>query len=61
MLSRTSMDRLLNKTDSSSVLKDGKTESVHGLLQHQSFLYVCQRLDTQLRGVAETLTDVRRQ
>jgi len=55
------MDRLLNKTDSSSVLKDGKTESVHGLLQHQSFLYVCQRLDTQLRGVAETLTDVRRQ
>jgi len=39
MLSRTSLDRLLNRIDSSSVSKDGKTEAVmHGLLEQQQTL-----------------------
>jgi len=33
MFSRTSLDKLLNKIDCSSVLKDGKTEAVHDLLE----------------------------
>ena len=35
MLSRT---KLLNKTDSSSISKDGKIEAVHGLLEQQQTL-----------------------
>jgi len=35
MLSRTSLNRMLNKIDSSSVSKDGKIEVIHGLLEQQ--------------------------
>ena len=34
MLSRTNLERLLNKTGSSGVSKDGKKEAVHGLLDN---------------------------
>ena len=39
MLSRTSMDRLLNKIKSSA-LKDGKIEAIHGLLEQHKNLFV---------------------
>jgi len=35
MLSKTSLDMLPNKIDSSSVLKDGKTQAIYGLLKQQ--------------------------
>jgi len=38
MFSRTSLDRLLNEIDSSSVWKDGKIEVVHGLPEQQQTL-----------------------
>jgi len=38
ILRRTSLDRLLNKIDSSSVLKDGKIEAVQGLPEQQQIL-----------------------
>jgi len=36
----TSLDRLLNKINSSSVLKDGKIEAVRSLLEQQETLYL---------------------
>jgi len=40
LFSRTSLDKLLNKIDCSNVglLKDGKTEAVHDLLEQQQAL-----------------------
>jgi len=35
LFSRTSLDKLLNKIDCSNVLKDGKIEAVHDLLEQQ--------------------------
>jgi len=42
MFSRTSLDKLLNKIDCSNVhvLKDGKIEAVHDLLEQQKVLYL---------------------
>jgi len=40
MLSSTSLDKLLNKIDCSNVLKDGKIEVVHDLLEQQQALYL---------------------
>jgi len=37
---RTSLDKLLNKIDCSNVLKDGKIEVVHDLLEQQQALYL---------------------
>jgi len=55
MLSRTSLDRLLNKIDSSGVSKDGKIEAaVHGLLEQQQTLCIeAWRKVSQASGISE--------
>jgi len=40
MFSRTSLDKLMNKVDCSSVLKDGKLEAVDDLREQQQALYL---------------------
>jgi len=40
MFSRTSLDKLLNKMDYSSVMKDGKIEAFHNLFEQQQALYL---------------------
>jgi len=40
MFRRTGLGKLLNKIDCSSVLRDGKIEAVHSLLEQQQALYL---------------------
>jgi len=40
LFSGTSLDKLLNKIHCSKVLKDGKIEAVHDLLEQQQALYL---------------------
>jgi len=44
---RTSLDKLLNKIDCSSALKDGKIKAIHDLLEQQQTLRLLVVLVTQ--------------
>jgi len=62
MFSRTSIVKLLNKIDCSNVLKDGKIEAVHDLLEQQQALYLLALCICRLhQGLTESLTSVRHQ
>ena len=50
ILSRTSVERLLNKINSISVSKEGKIEAVHGLLQQQETLCLLETCYEARRG-----------